>query len=701
MISAVESHMGPGRPSFYASPHLPHSPMHLQSPISQTSVQIPPSSTQTGLPNYNSSSTMSDQFARPHPKTRFNGVLPRNGVSSPRSKYPDQNGPVNLAVMPNNASSPHSPNIPSPNNNSASPKDDRPLAMDQSVSPKDTNLLETFSNSRLPYANNAAALVNAAYYRQFHYRFSGLYPHAHHSVAQSMQRFEPYPPFLPSVPYSPQPPSHTSASQQQQQQQQQQQGLGPLSISQQNGHSKLHIDRQPLPSLLPPLNANNPLIAQQQHQQQHKEMYKESSKISHQNNNINFNNHKDMKSVSPNSPHHNNNNNNNNNNLGFKVPSGKEGSLKHRILTRPYDKDGKPQRSPPGITNGMPLNRSNNVTTNINNNNVTNNNTHQGFMKGSLIELANGEFKRVEDMRTEDFILSSEKSSKLELHDSTVVKISPSNNQTMVITFSFNNNRSKVDIDASFEHPFFVYGKGWASCNPEGTYHLYSLKCQLLQVGDICISLKPREQSPRESNNECKFTPYDLPFNNNNNTNNNNNNNNNCDLPQNLSRRPQTIPTTATSTIPSTRPAPSVDMNSHRSHPSPMMSSLAYPSHPLEMHRPKFGIPQIIEPPSMSSSTNGHHPHHHQQQQQRPLSHETGSSLQERYANLIAANFGPHNPDMPIPMVLPHRTVNQLMAEDAMDSSTAKKRRWSAPDNFNDDELEEQHNALLRGKYSN
>lgn len=109
------------------------------------------------------------------------------------------------------------------------------------------------------------------------------------------------------------------------------------------------------------------------------------------------------------------------------------------------------------------------------------------------------------------------------------------------------------------------------------------------------------------------------------------------------------------------------------------------------MQRSKFGIPQIIEPPS--SSTNGHH------QQQRPLSHDNPTSLHERYASIFASSMGSHNPDMPIPMVLPHKTLNQLMVEDANEAS-AKKRRWSAPGNFDEDELEERRNALLRGKYS-
>lgn len=231
-----------------------------------------------------------------------------------------------------------------------------------------------------------------------------------------------------------------------------------------------------------------------------------------------------------------------------------------------------------------------------------------------------------------------------------------------------------MEIDAGIEHPFFVYGKGWASCNPDGTFQLYGLKCQRLQVGDICISLKPRET--RESNNG-QFNPYDLPFNNNNN-----------DFPQNLSRRPNTISTTATSTIPSSRPAPPLDMNSRPPPPSMMSSLSSYPNHLLDMQqqRSKFGIPTIIEPPSEQHPLT------------RPLSHGSNpTSLHERYANLLS--MGSHNPDLPIPMLLPHKTLNQLIAEDACDAS-ARKRRWSAPDNFNDDDIEEQHNALMRGKYS-
>ncbi|GLV45555.1 Ataxin 1 [Carabus blaptoides fortunei] len=161
---------------------------------------------------------------------------------------------------------------------------------------------------------------------------------------------------------------------------------------------------------------------------------------------------------------------------GFKVPSGKEGSLKHRILTRPPGENtsihgivsrkrmSSSALSPPATPTKPPLN--------------TNNNTVPGnFTKGSLIQLASGELRRVEDMRTEDFVLSAEKCPELRLAESTVVRIEENPiTGTSKITLSYNQNRTQVEFEATLEHPFFVFGQGWASCNPERTLQCYGLK---------------------------------------------------------------------------------------------------------------------------------------------------------------------------------------------------------------------------------
>lgn len=222
------------------------------------------------------------------------------------------------------------------------------------------------------------------------------------------------------------------------------------------------------------------------------------------------------------------------------------------------------------------------------------------------------------------------------------------------------------------EHPFFVYGKGWSSYCPDGTQQKFGLRCQQLQVGDICISLKPRDKEKQRTQSEPKsaYMPY-----------------REFEYPQNLSRRPHTVSTTATATAVCSRPAPPIDAPTH------LMTNIPYPNHILELQRSAnfhSGVPQIVEPPNGNNNNCV--------AERRPLSHET-PSLQERYSAalmgvMLPGAGGGMGPDQhqPISMV-----VNKLSEEAAMEAEASRKRRWSAPDNF-DDEMERR--ALLHGKYS-
>ncbi|XP_068918206.1 uncharacterized protein Atx-1 [Tenebrio molitor] len=183
--------------------------------------------------------------------------------------------------------------------------------------------------------------------------------------------------------------------------------------------------------------------------------------------------------------------------VAFKVPSGKEGSLKHRILTRPEDGGRniapldlqKPAETPRKRLNAT-MSPPRSPKKAVNNNNTVLSN----FTKGSLIQLASGELRKIEDMRTEDFVSSAENSPELRLAESTVVRIeeNPATG-TATITLSYNQRRTQVEVESTMEHPFFVFGQGWASCCPERTQQCYRLKVHRLQVGDILISLTPRE----------------------------------------------------------------------------------------------------------------------------------------------------------------------------------------------------------------
>lgn len=77
----------------------------------------------------------------------------------------------------------------------------------------------------------------------------------------------------------------------------------------------------------------------------------------------------------------------------------------------------------------------------LNNNNILS----DSYSKGSLIQLANGDLRRVEDLRTEDFVSSAEQSPKLRMTDSTVVRIEENPVAgTATITLSYNQRRTQV-----------------------------------------------------------------------------------------------------------------------------------------------------------------------------------------------------------------------------------------------------------------
>ncbi|KJH51662.1 Ataxin-1 and HBP1 module [Dictyocaulus viviparus] len=57
---------------------------------------------------------------------------------------------------------------------------------------------------------------------------------------------------------------------------------------------------------------------------------------------------------------------------------------------------------------------------------------------------------------------------------------------------------ASATLEPQLEHPFFVLGKGWCSCDPVRTADTYGLECKELKVGDVCISLS------RRSNDDAK-----------------------------------------------------------------------------------------------------------------------------------------------------------------------------------------------------
>uniref|UniRef100_A0A8C7XDF1 AXH domain-containing protein n=1 Tax=Oryzias sinensis TaxID=183150 RepID=A0A8C7XDF1_9TELE len=114
------------------------------------------------------------------------------------------------------------------------------------------------------------------------------------------------------------------------------------------------------------------------------------------------------------------------------------------------------------------------------------------FTKGSLIELASGRLKRVEELRTEDFLRSADTSSEFHLSTCTVLSISPSSAQGFSqLQLHLTDRNTQESLKVLVEYPFFVQDRGWSSCSPQRTTQLYGLPCRQLSEGDICLALTP------------------------------------------------------------------------------------------------------------------------------------------------------------------------------------------------------------------
>ncbi|XP_077081209.1 uncharacterized protein LOC143733391 [Siphateles boraxobius] len=114
------------------------------------------------------------------------------------------------------------------------------------------------------------------------------------------------------------------------------------------------------------------------------------------------------------------------------------------------------------------------------------------FAKGSLIELAGGHLKRVEELKTEDFLRSADTLPEFHLSTCTILLISPGP------TYGFNHlqvlltdRNTQELLTVLAEYPFFVRDRGWSSCSPQRSAQLYGLQCRQLSAGDVCLALTP------------------------------------------------------------------------------------------------------------------------------------------------------------------------------------------------------------------
>lgn len=119
----------------------------------------------------------------------------------------------------------------------------------------------------------------------------------------------------------------------------------------------------------------------------------------------------------------------------FKIPPGKDNV---------NVKQQQQQQQPPRVIPSKPQTKRVTLSSNVNNNN--NNLLPPNFTKGSLIQLANGDLRRVEDVTTEELVTSAERCPAFRLDPSTVVRIEENMNGTVLLTLSYGENKKTVSF---------------------------------------------------------------------------------------------------------------------------------------------------------------------------------------------------------------------------------------------------------------
>lgn len=289
--------------------------------------------------------------------------------------------------------------------------------------------------------------------------------------------------------------------------------------------------------------------------------------------------------------------------------------------------------------------------------------------------------------------------------------------------FLFNCFISQIDIESTCGHPFFVYGKGWASYKPDFSLEEYGLKCQPLEVGDICISLRPREarntrdrrdgrdsrehrdtlshrngsppvkpqQPQQQSSHYMKHQYYSPPqlnlsY---------NNSSDAASFPQNLSRKqpPHTISTTATATAVTSRPVPPFDFQSNQyahalqqqRHPmSAVAAAQFFKEHDLAMRQHYAEINAL------------HRAHSNEERRVQAFGASMNGGSQIPFHRTLSQDSSTQNYSLlPPPLHLSLQPPPSSSADNAIDdghdheaidatTSASRKRRLSAPDKILD-----------------
>ena len=106
------------------------------------------------------------------------------------------------------------------------------------------------------------------------------------------------------------------------------------------------------------------------------------------------------------------------------------------------------------------------------------------FVAGTQIATPDG-YRNIEDIQVGDLVRTYNFTTQVFEYKPVVKTMSPLHND--IVEFQFSNGKTSRH---TYDHPYFVVGKGWASFRPDWTYERYHIGTVEIQEGDTCIGDK-------------------------------------------------------------------------------------------------------------------------------------------------------------------------------------------------------------------
>jgi hypothetical protein len=120
-------------------------------------------------------------------------------------------------------------------------------------------------------------------------------------------------------------------------------------------------------------------------------------------------------------------------------------------------------------------------------------------------------WKMVHDLSTEDFIKASNNTSDCFADLAKLVQIiAEKETKSAKLIFTIGHDDTNVTFVCDDDYLFFVFCSGWSSLSPLLTTVKYSLSCEVLSVGDICLVTRERKEIIRRNKDICNKWKVDV-----------------------------------------------------------------------------------------------------------------------------------------------------------------------------------------------